>query len=230
MRRMAALAAISVLGISGSAAVGIAAGRTPPAESMTADIERDLQMASTAPKRTAIVSALEQGRSGAPSGDSRGARMAVPTQKRAPTAAPSRRELETPIAHENAHDPAPDPEPIVSQPETVVASTAGTSTDAAPPDLSYPTPMEAPSAGAGAGSGNGSGVGSGSGGGNGRRGNGAGAAAGAVLGAILRGATVGVDHCEPPSRRRGGTEGRVIGAIGGVLIGGNRIGVRGLPH
>lgn len=229
MRRMAALAAISVLGISGSAAVGIAAGRTPPAESMTADIERDLEMASSAaPRRTAVVSALEQGRSGAPSGNSKGARMAVPTQKRAPTAAPSRRQLEAPVEHENTHDTAPDPEPAVSQPETVVASAAGASTEAAPPDLSYPTPAEAQSAGTGTGSGSGAGVGS-SGTGNGRRGSGAGAAAGAVLGAILRGATVGVDHCEPPSRRRRGTEGRVIGAIGGVLIGGNRIGVRGLP-
>ena len=50
---------------------------------MTADLERDLQMATAAERpRTAVVSSIEGGPTGAPSGDQAGRRDAVPTPRR----------------------------------------------------------------------------------------------------------------------------------------------------
>ena len=193
MRKLAVLGTAVVLGVS-TAAVGYAA-KGSANEAMTADIERDLELAAATPAaRTRVVSALEQGRNGAPSGQSRGARMVVPTKQRAPSAAASRQVMDAPVEHEHAEAPAPSPSSTPSDPVAIASSTGESSTDAAPPDLSYPTPAEAPATGAGRAQGTGN-----DGRGVGRTGMGV---AGAVLGAILRGSSVGHDKCIPQGTRR----------------------------
>lgn len=214
MRTFAVIAALTGLTV-GSAAGVVVLRRAPTDTAMTADIERDLQIAARTPsKRTGVVSALEQGRPGAPSGQSRGQRMVVPTTKRAPKAAPSRSVMDAPT-DVSAEVPETVPAPVVSEPVAVVASAAESATDASatPPDNSYPTPAEGPSAGTGTGNQRGSG-GMGSGGGGMRTGS----VIGAIAGAIIRGASAGHDHCEPGPRRRGGVSGGTLGTIGGVLI------------
>ncbi|MEO7360256.1 MAG: hypothetical protein ABI120_08000 [Gemmatimonadaceae bacterium] len=214
MRKIIAISALSVFA-AGTIAVGVFQTRDN-GEPMTADLERDLSLAtSVQPTRSAVVSALEQGRNGAPSGEAKGERMVVPTKKRAPSRQPSPTVTEVAaVASEVNPEPAPTAPPEVAPPTVSEAPAPSTTTaDAAAPDLSYPTPAPptgGPSAGAGNNDGRGSeDVGSGD---HGRRGSGV----VGVIGAILRGGSVGVDNCEPNGRRRGGT----MGAIGGTILGG----------
>lgn len=201
---------------------------------MTADLERDLQLATTAARpRTAVVSALEGGPTGAPSGDQRGRRDAVPTPRLAPRPKPSAPVAET-VTSESVDvapaaatvtpervepSPSPSPEPGVQQ---------------APPDLSTeavatsgPSDRGNETEGRDRGTGSTS-VGNGDGG---RRGGGW----GGIIGVVIRGGGAGIDHCEEHDRRRnggrnggrigagmGGVTGGIIGAVIGEAIEGRR--------
>ena len=214
MRTFAAVAALSVLGV--ATAVGIFAVTRSPQEAMTADLERDLQLASSAQTpRTGVVSAIEQGLNGAPSGEARGQRMVVPTRKRAPIAAPSPTIMDAPASTVSTEAPQPEPSPVTVEPVAVAAAEPQTAVEvtASVPDDSYPTPAGGPSAGTGDEGEVGRGTGSM------RRGG----IIGTVVGAIIRGASVGHDKCEPGGGRRtgvGGIGGGTLGAIGGILSGG----------
>ncbi len=185
---------------------------------MTADLERDLQLATAAERpRTAVVSALEGGPTGAPSGDQRGRRDAVPTPRRsarptprapitetvtaesvdeAPAAATATTELVEPT-------PAPSPEPGVQ----------------APPDLSTEAAASSgPSARGDDTDGRDRGTGSVGNGDGGRRGGGW----GGIIGVVIRGGGAGEDHCEEHDRRRnggrnGGRIGTRVGGAGGII-------------
>lgn len=224
MRKIVAISALSVLA-AGTVAVGVYQMRDS-GESMTADLERDLNLATTVqPTRTGIVSAIEMGRNGAPSGAAKGQRMVAPTKKRAPTQQPSPTVTEV-AAVSPTFDPEPAPNaPPEAAPPAVSAAPAPTLMVAdAPPDLSYPTPAPStggPSAGVGNdGERGNSGAGNGS---NGRRGT-----LGGVIGVILRGGAAGEDHCEPNGRRRGDAIG-TIGAVGGAILGGGAIPPGSIP-
>ncbi|MEO7998583.1 MAG: hypothetical protein ABI852_14135, partial [Gemmatimonadaceae bacterium] len=89
MRKVVAISALSVLA-AGSVAIGVQQMRSPH-EAMTADLERDLSLANSVQQtRLGVVSALEQGANGGPSGNEVGKRAMVLTNKRAPSAAPSK--------------------------------------------------------------------------------------------------------------------------------------------
>lgn len=212
MRRIIAISALSVLAVGATGAYLVTSQR--PAESMTADLERDLNLATAAqPQRTAVVSAVEQNIPGSPSGTARGKRAVVPTKRRAPRPAPSPVVMEAP---QEAGATEPAPAPTVST-EVVASASVDAPTQQAPadpPDNSYPTP--ASDAGTG---GNGSGIqdaGSGQGQGGGY---GVGGVVGTVVGAILRGGSAGHDNCEPAGRRRGGigTSQGTLGTITDIL-------------
>jgi hypothetical protein len=208
-----------------AAAIGFAgcdSGGTAANEAMTADLERDLELA-TAPRlqRTAVVSAIESGPTGAPSGTARGQRAPVAVKKRAPRPAPVPA-VEEVAAPETAADlPAPMPNVAVS--ETV-----------APTPALVIEPPSAPATDEGMGSTDGSGPSVGASGegdrgrsGSGRRGGGI----GGVIGVIIRGGHAGVDKCEEHDRQRRGRGAGGIGTIGGIgggiRIGGVRIPVGG---
>lgn len=220
-------------------AVATAAGtyslRSSP-EPMTADFERDLNLAAQMPEsRSGVVSALEQGTG--PSGNSRGVRLAVPTKKRAPSPAKSPVRAEV-AAGESQADPAA-PATLTVAPEAASASIAETS--AASSDQTQPAEL-APAAGRKISSG--IVVASGAGGpsaaddevpvnrerpifitdvhgtGINRRGG-----VGGQTGAIMRGASPPRDHCEPVGQRRPseGSEGTPLGTINtGIVNGANR--------
>lgn len=194
-------------------------------EAMTADLERDLNLATTvrAP-HTGVVSALEQNSNGALSGEQAGLRLAVPTTRRAP--APGRSPATTevpadplPVEETTVAAPAPAPSPVAvaaEQPAQEVPQAAAT------PGIII---ASGPSAGTGS---DGTGVGVGESGraeGHG----GVGAVVGGIIGAIIRGSTVGADNCEPmrPGRRgtldRGGIIGEVIGGAGRTVGGVERL-------
>ncbi|MEP6765165.1 MAG: hypothetical protein ABJB66_12670 [Gemmatimonadaceae bacterium] len=88
MRKVVAASALLVVAVSVSL---VACDRTEaPSQSTSADVERDLNLASSVQsQRTGIVSPVEQISNGAPSGDNAGKRIAVPTTKRSPSPAPS---------------------------------------------------------------------------------------------------------------------------------------------
>ena len=197
---------------------------------MTADLERDLELA-TAPRlqRTAVVSAIEGGPTGAPSGSARGQRAPVQVRKRAPRPAP------VPTVEEVA---APETSADLEAPMPNVAVTE----TAAPTPAPVIEPPSAPATEEGTGVAEASGPSAGSSGegdrgrsGNGRRGGGI----GGVIGVIIRGGHAGEDKCEEHDRRererrRGGRTGGIggtggIGDIGGggIRIGGVRIPVNG---
>ncbi len=171
---------------------------------MTADLERDLQMASTArPSRSQAVSAVELVANGGPSGRERGARALVRTPRHAP--------VESPSAHVNE----------VAAPETpaeeLAPLIAPTMTESAP--AAAPAPVVEPVATT---DGHGPYVGTTSGthsGGN-DRGNDDGER-GRGRGVIIRGGGAGDDHCE--RHPRGGRPGVMVGGMGGIggRIGGN---------
>lgn len=187
---------------------------------MTADLERDLQLAVQArPPQTAVVSALEGGPTNAPSGTNRGRRDAVPTPRRMPRPTPQAEVQEvaaTPQLEEAAAPavavsdvleptPAPIPEPAIHAPSP-------------DPEVGIST-ARGPSAGHGDGEGQGE-----AGAGTGRRGGGW----GTLIGVIIRGGSAGVDNCEEHDRRRAGRNGRRGGVITvGEVMGGARGGVLG---
>lgn len=182
---------------------------------MTADLERDLQMAVTAQRpHTQVVSAIEGGPPNGPSGDEKGRRDNIPVQKKAPTPTPKAELQETAALPQLDMTKAP----AVEVTERV---------EAAPTPVPEPS-IEAPSHDIGVGS-NGASAGNG-GEANGRRGSGWGTA----IGAIIRGTSAGVDNCGPHDRRGAGRVpntapgypvygpgGRVgpttVGAIGGMI-------------
>lgn len=222
MRKIVAISALSVLAV-GAVAAGTYQMRSS-SEPMTADLERDLSLATNVQRaRSGVVSAIEQGRNGAPSDQSKGERMVVPTKKRAPTRAPSPNVAEVAsVAPDVNPEPAPQAPPEVAPPAASTAAAPATVVaEATVPDLSYPTPAPAtggPSAGTASDGNHGNGgVGAGEGG---RRG----PTMGGVIGAILRGGTAGVDNCEPNRRRTGDPVG-TIGAVGGIILGGG-----GMPN
>jgi hypothetical protein len=183
---------------------------------MTADLERDLSLATAAHSpRTGVVSAREQGGT-APSGNGAGRRLSVPTKRKAPSLGHSR---------------------VVTE----VASTAGeteqaTVSDAMP--VAAPTPVEAPAppptttasgpsdpgiiVGSGTTTNTGTDGSGNSGAGRGHDGAGVSGAVVGIIGAIIRGSAAGVDNCDPPRAGRRGTldRGGIMGAIlGGVVRG-----------
>jgi len=186
------------------------------ADGMTADLERDLQLASTVRQsRTQAVSAVELEANGAPSGSSRGQRAMVRRPKRAPVESPSTTTAEVAAPSVAAEDPAPTLSP--------------TMTESAPEPA--PSPVIDPISAV---EGRGPYIGSSSGtsgtddGDRGRGDNGRGRG-----GVIIRGGRAGDDHCEPRGGRRPGAGmggiggnigniGTVIGMIGGMAGGGRR--------
>ena len=163
---------------------------------MTADLERDLQMAVTAKRPlTQVVSAIEGGPPNGPSGDQRGRREAIPVPRKAPKPVPQAQLQET------AALPQLD---MTNAPSVEVTERM----EAAPTAVPEPS-IEAPSHDIGVASG---GPSAGSGGdGNGRRGSGWGTA----IGTIIRGGAAGIDNCEAHDRRGGR---RMPGTIGGTPV------------
>ncbi|MEO7362177.1 MAG: hypothetical protein ABI120_17740 [Gemmatimonadaceae bacterium] len=229
MRKIVAISALTVLA-AGSVAAIVIMTRTPGG-TMTADLERDLNLAtSVQTTRTGIVSAIEQGRNGAPSGTSKGARMVVPTRKRAPGAAPAPTIAEVAIAPAEVN-PEPALSADVSAPTSAAATTAIAVVAATAPDPDATIDMPGgPSAGTSS-----EGVHNTGNTGRGAEGNRGGTMGriGGMIGVVLRGGSAGDDHCEPPGRGRNGNPigGAVgaIGAIGGILVGGGGMPTGSLP-
>jgi hypothetical protein len=193
-------------------------GGAPDQHAMTADLERDLELAVNArPPQTVVVSALEGGPRNAPSGADRGRRDAVPTPHRTPRPTPQAEVVETAATPEPEEteapamvvaeqvEPTPAPEPVVAE-------------RAPEPEPVYGPATRGPSAGTGEAEGRGE-----AGRGQGRRGGGW----GTLIGVIIRGGAAGIDNCEEHDRRRGrrtggGYGGDIItagGVMGGVLGG-----------
>lgn len=180
---------------------------------MTADLERDLDLAVNArPPQTMVVSVLEGGPRNAPSGTERGRRDAVRARRPAPRPSPdavpqeteaveSLDESEAPmvaVTEQVEPSPAPVPEPAIEAP--------------APDPVPGPV-VHGPSAGTGDAEGHGD-----AGRGQGRRGGGW----GTLIGVIIRGGSAGIDNCEEHDRRRGRRTGGGYG--GGVITAGGVMG------
>lgn len=190
-------------------AMALGCGGEPQGE-MTADLERDLALAANAQRPgTQVVSAIEGGPRGAPSGTQRGMRDQVTRPKRAPKPTPQAEVQETAVLPSLENAPAP-----------AVVVTERTQTAPAPipePSVTAPNndPIGTPSGGRmdeGRGRGQGGVIGIGGG-------------IGGVIGVIIRGGAAGEDHCEIHDRRRGrgrmpiplpGGMGGIGGAIGGI--------------
>jgi hypothetical protein len=183
---------------------------------MTADLERDLQLAiASARQRTAVVSAIEGGPTGAPSGDQVGRRDAVPAPNHSARPRASAPVTETLASESVSEVPAPalvttervDPTPAPS-PEPGVQAPPDLSTEA----VATPGPTVRGDEDAGRDRGTASGnVGNGDGG---RRGGGW----GGIIGVVIRGGGAGEDHCEEHDRRRnGGRIGTRVGGNGGII-------------
>ncbi|MBL0891104.1 MAG: hypothetical protein IBJ19_10865 [Gemmatimonadaceae bacterium] len=180
------------LGVSGC-------GSERPDGRMSADLGRDLQLAMYA-RPAAVVSAVEGGPTGAPSGDARGRRDAVPRPRQAPAPRPS------PQVEETAS-----PESLLDSPMPAVSiTTAEVGAPAAPIEPELPaagaeTPVSViPVSGPSDASGH-------EGEREGRRGGGL----GGVIGAIIRGGAAGIDNCAAPDARRGRGRGPIITTGGG---------------
>ena len=205
VRFAASVTVAGLLGCGGSADQG----------QMTADLERDLDLAVNARRpQMVVVSAIEGGPRNAPSGSERGRRDAVPVPRRTPRPAPEADVQETPVAPTLEESAAPavavteqvEPSPV-AVPEPAVDAPA-------PEPIAMPT-TRGPAAGDGDGDGHGE-----AGRGQGRRGGGW----GTLIGVIIRGGAAGIDNCEEHDRRRGrrtrgGYGGDIITAGGGVLGG-----------
>lgn len=197
---------------------------------MTADLERDLDMAINARRPSlAVVSSIEAGGRGAPSGSQSGQRAAVRNAHKhmEPEAAP---EAEAEAAGAGIESEVPVSEVAAA---SVAVSAVGQEAQATAPaadtatyvpvmgGVSYPTNEGTILRGDDRRSGRGSSSGD------------DGEGVGRVIGVIIRGGSAGEDHCEEPPigrRGRGGavTTGGVIGGIIGGVIGG-AIGGRGTP-
>ena len=210
MRKSIKTAAV-VSGMVATLALG-GCGGAPDQTAMTADLERDLQMATAAVRpRTAVVSAIEGGPSGAPSGNQVGRRDAVATPRRSARPRPSAPIAETVTSEAVSETPAPalvtaervEPTPAPSpEPNPEPNPEPGVQ---APPDLSTEAvATSGPSARGDEEAGRDRGTGSGGWGG--------------IIGVVIRGASAGVDHCEEHDRRRtGGRIGTRVGGNGGII-------------
>ncbi len=212
MKGIPTLSAMSLVVVAFAVAGCRSDSRTAP-DGMTADLERDLQLASTvrAP-RTQAVSAIELVANGGPSGRTRGERALVRTPRRAPVASPSPTEQEVAAPNLPADDRA-----------ALIAPTMTQSTVApAPAPVTEPIAIAAehgPYIGTSSGT---YGVGD-----EGTRGRGDDGWGRGIPGVIIRGGSAGDDHCEPRGGRRGtgagmggiggniGTIGTIIGIMGG---------------
>ena len=197
-----------VAGMAAVLALGGCGGERDQA-GMSVDLERDLQLATAAQRpRTAVVSAIEGGPTGAPSGEAVGRRDAVPRPRRTARPTPSAPITETVTPDAVSEAPAPatvtteqvEPTPAPSE-EPGVQAPADLSTEA--------VVAEGPSARGDENAGRDGGSGSG-----GRRGGGW----GGIIGVVIRGTSAGVDHCEEHDRRRnGGRIGTRVGGTGGMI-------------
>jgi hypothetical protein len=186
-------------------------------QQMTADLERDLQLAETAQRpRTQVVSVIEGGPIGAPSGTASGRRDAVPTPRRAPRAQPRAAVQEAPVT--NNVQEAPAPAVLVAEAEPMPAPVPESVAEAPSPEPAIVVipAGRGPSAGESEGRGDHGTVGTG------RRGGGW----GTVIGVIIRGGSAGIDNCEEHDRRAG-RRGGAGGMGGGVRGGGTRGGMGG---
>lgn len=211
VRRIPTLSALSVVAFSFAFAGCRSDARTGP-DGMTADLERDLQMASTvrAP-RTQAVSAVELIANGGPSGIDRGERSLVRTPRLAPLASNATTEQEVASPNNAAEDPTPTFTP--------------TMTESAPAPA--PAPVDEPTAAAGdlgvfVGTSQGT-YGTSDQGTRGRGDEGRGRG----TGVIIRGGAAGDDHCEPRGGRRGGMGGGAGGIGGNIGTIGTVIGIMG---
>ena len=179
---------------------------------MTADLERDLELAVNAkPPQTMVVSALEGGPRNAPSGTERGRRDAVATPRPTPRPSPQPEVQETAVPEvlDEANAPAV---AVTEQIEPTPAPVPDPGIHAPAPEP-VPGPVtRGPSAGSGEAEGHGE-----AGRGQGRRGGGF----GTLIGVIIRGGSAGIDHCEEHDRRRGRRPG---GYGGGIIIAGTGMG------
>lgn len=184
---------------------------------MSVDLERDLELATAAARpRTAVVSALEGGPTGAPSGDQRGRRDAVPTARRTARPTPIAPLTETVSLESVANAPAP----VALTPAAVEPTPAPVPepTIQAPPDLS--TEAAHTPGGVDRGHDTEADVDRDRGAGHDGRGEGTrrGGGWGGIIGVVIRGGAAGVDHCEERDRRRaGGRIGTRVGGVGGVI-------------
>ena len=214
MRKTMKTAAV-VSGMAAVFALGGCGGERDQA-TMTADLERDLQMATVAARpRTAVVSAIEGGPTGAPSGDEVGRRDAVPVPSRSARPKPSAPVTES-VSSESVSEtpapalvttepvdpsPAPSPEPGVQAPPDLSTEAVATSGPSARGDEDAGRERGTASGHAGNGDG-------------GRRGGGW----GGIIGVVIRGGGAGEDHCEEHDRRRnGGRIGTRVGGNGGII-------------
>ncbi len=197
-------------------ALGCGSDRTQGA--MTADLERDLQLASSAVRpSSAVVSAIEGGPTYSPSGDERGRRDNVVRRRRAPRPTPQATEVQDTPASTNAEDaPAPAVVTAEATPAPAPVPEAGTEAPAARPTWGV-IYDEGESNGRGPSDGRGE---------RGERGTGRDGGGWGGIGVIIRGGGAGVDNCEEHDRRagrrpRGGMGGMGgMGGIGGGVIGG----------
>jgi hypothetical protein len=184
---------------------------------MTADLERDLAMASSAARPSnQVVSAIEGGPQNAPSGEQRGRRDAVVRPQRAPRANPrATMTQEAPVTEQVAQAPAPVVEVANATPAPAPVPTPAT--DAPAPRPTWGVIYDE---GQNTGRGPSDNTGTGSmGTGRGRDGG-----MGGIGGVIIRGGGAGEDHCEPRGGmgRRGRMPGGMggMGGMGGGIIGG----------
>ena len=180
---------------------------------MTSDLERDLALATEAVRpRTAVVSALEGGPTGAPSGEQRGRRDAVPTPRTTARPVPDAPVTETVATAETSETSAAPALPVNPTPEP-----SPEPSEQAPPDLSTEAVVSAvPSSAGNDDAGHdrgGSSRGHDGEGDSGRRGGGW----GGVIGVVIRGGGAGIDHCEAHDRRNRGRNGTRIGGTGAII-------------
>ena len=213
MRRIPTLSALCILAVS-VAFVACRSDARTASDGMTADLERDLQLASTvrAP-RTQAVSAVELIANGAPSGNSRGERALVRTPRRAPTQSPSATEEEVAAPNAASDDAAPRISPTMTESAPAPAPATASEPTAATGDLGVFVGTSSGTYGAGD---------------EGTRGRGD-EGRGRSPGVIIRGGAAGDDHCEPRGGRRGGMGGGgiggnigTIGTVIGIMGGGRR--------
>ncbi|MBY0488580.1 MAG: hypothetical protein K2R93_01950 [Gemmatimonadaceae bacterium] len=174
---------------------------------MTADLERDLALASSAARpANQVVSALEGGPQHAPSGEQRGRRDNIVRPQRAPRVNPkASTTLEAPVTEQVAEAPAPVVEVANATPAPAPVPTPAT--DAPAPRPTWGVIYDE---GQNTGRGPSDNTGTGSmGTGRGRDGG-----MGGIGGVIIRGGSAGEDHCEP--RGGIGRRGRMPGGMGGM--------------
>ena len=242
MRRIVTVSALSVVA-AGAVLVGCERARGS-SEPMTADVERNLQLASSVQgQRTGIVSPIEQISNGAPSGNDRGKRLAVPAHRSAPTPAPS------PVVTEVAAATATYENAATDAVDASTTATPKTNGIVAPVAMQTASAAQTPDAGSASSGGPSAGIGAVIGTGNGdtgrneegNRGQGrspeagmpmpppGGNVVGGITGVIIRGALAGHDNCEPKMPKAGPAG--IIGAMPGIMgaSGGDRMPTGSIP-